>query len=353
MRNQTSFRLTTTLLPSDTTAKTTQVINKLDSTWAKFYPTFTEETVVLTNDDRTVMETTRATCTNWVLTFVKRGLSDDSSATPVENRKLTWNPWTLCFITAWASDWIDKDDDITWTWDQTYTGDLTSTGSATYRWRLVTEKWVEYPHFDSLEDLQDYADPFGWMFAVVDSDWELYRYNDVTDTWSVVTTSTPVQPTQASTTAIGTVRWATDTEFNNWTATWSYWELLVATPAQIKSVTPTMELHVTHIGTTSDDITKWQTATLSYNAPKAWFITVWLWQIWLSGGTKQNIFTNSAWSIAMTWHWVTKVSWDFTMYTRYTFAVPAWTFSLTLQFVNGATTNDSVYMEFEDYFYFW
>ena len=62
MRNQTSFRLTTTLLPSDMSAKTTQVINKVDSTGARFYPTFTEETIVITNDDRTVMETTRATC---------------------------------------------------------------------------------------------------------------------------------------------------------------------------------------------------------------------------------------------------------------------------------------------------
>ena len=99
MRNQTSFRLTTTLLPTDTTAKTTTVINKVDSNGDKFYPTFTEETVVITNDDRTVMETTRATCTDWVLTFTARGLSDDASATPVTNRKLTWNPWSLCFIT--------------------------------------------------------------------------------------------------------------------------------------------------------------------------------------------------------------------------------------------------------------
>jgi hypothetical protein len=72
MRNQTSVRLTTTLLPTDTTAKTTTVINKVDAGGNKFYPTFTEETVVLTNDDRTVMETTRATCNNGVLTFVKR-----------------------------------------------------------------------------------------------------------------------------------------------------------------------------------------------------------------------------------------------------------------------------------------
>lgn len=188
MRNQTSFRLTTTLLPTDTTAKTTQVINKVDSEGEKFYPTFTEETVVLTNDDRTVMETTRATCTNWVLTFVKRGLSDDNTEEQVANRKLSRNPWTLCFITAGAWDWIDKDDDIEWTGKQTYTGEMESTNKATYKWQLITEKWVKYPSFATVEELNSYADPFGWMFATVDSTWELYRYNAVTEQWDLVST---------------------------------------------------------------------------------------------------------------------------------------------------------------------
>ena len=151
MRNQTSFRLTTTVLPTDKwssyTAKTTTVINKVDASGNKFLPTFTEETVVLTNDDRTVMETTRATCTNWVLTFVKRGLSDDNTATEITNRKLTWNPWTLAFITAGASDMIDVDDDLTRTGDQIYTG------SATYQWMLTTAKWVKYPSFEDVEAL--------------------------------------------------------------------------------------------------------------------------------------------------------------------------------------------------------
>ena len=232
MKNQYSFRLTTTLLPSDTSAKTTQVINKVDSDGNKFYPNFTEETVVITNDDRTIMETTRATCTDWVLTFVKRGLSDDSSATQIANRKLTWNPGSICFVTAWASDWIDRDDDMSWQWDQTYLW------KATYKWRLITEKGVEYPHFDSLEDLQAYWTPFGWMFAVVDSDWELYRYNAETEEWSVVTTSTPVQPAKASEEAIGTVRVATDEEFEDWTDTWESWEYLMPTVSQVKSNIP-------------------------------------------------------------------------------------------------------------------
>lgn len=239
MRNQTSFRLTTTVLPTDKwadhKAKVTQVINKVNESGEKYYPTFTEETVVLTNDDRTIMETVRAVCNNWVMEFVKRWLNDTEDATEWQNRALTWNPWTLCFITAWASDWIDKDDDITWTGDQTYTGDLYSTGSATYRGRLITEKWVQYPDFDSLAELEAYSDPFPWMFAVLNSNGELYRYNGLSEQRDVVTTSTPAIPEQASTVAIWTVRGATDAEFTAWTGTGSQWELLVATPAQIQA----------------------------------------------------------------------------------------------------------------------
>ena len=277
MRNQTSFRLTTTLLPSDTTAKTTTVINKVDSDGNKFYPTFTEETVVITNDDRTVMETTRATCNNWVLTFVKRGLSDDSSATPVENRKLTWNPWSLCFITAGAGDWIDKDDDIIWTGDQTYTGELISTNKATYRWELITEKWVKYPHFDNVAALEAYAEPFGWMFAVVDSTWELYRYNAVTEVRALIESSQPANPEMADDETIWTVRVATDAEFAAWTATWGSWEKLMATITQIKWAIPdAADTKLFTINTTSD-LTAAQNALTYALAGKLPFVKSNLW----------------------------------------------------------------------------
>lgn len=262
MRNQTSFRLTTTLLPTDSTAKTTTVINKVDSNGDKFYPTFTEETVVLTNDDRTVMETTRAVCTNGALTFTKRGLSDDDTETQVANRKLTRNPWTLAFITAWAWDWIDKDDDITWSGDQTYTGDMTVSWKATYNWLLETKKGVKYPSFEDVAALEAYANPFGWMFATVDSTWELYRYNAVTETWSVVTTATPTNPEMADDDTIGTVRVATDAEFENWTDTGASGEYLVATPSQILSVTPTVNADVFELSGTTDTV--WAQAILDH-----------------------------------------------------------------------------------------
>ena len=359
MKNQYSFRLTTTLLPTDTTAKTTTVINKLDSDGNKFYPTFTEETVVITNDDRTLIETTRATCNNWVLTFVKRGLSDDNTATQITNRKQTWNPGSLCFVTAGASDRIDKDDDIVWSGDQTYAGDMESRGKATYKGRLITEKWVEYPHFDSLEDLQAYESPFGWMFAVVDSDWELYRYNAVDEEWSVVTTSTPAQPAQASDVAIGTVRVATDAEFSAGTDQWSNDEYLMATVSQIKANTPSMDLNITHIWQYSQAIHVWETKSLTFNVTKPWFILVGFTHLYKSSATPKRINVVS-WS--STWWSVIEMSratlyndnytWWVDIYTTY--AVPAWTFTLTWSFREEYTSwNETFNIWIDDYFYFW
>ena len=215
------------------------------------------------------METTRATCNNWVLTFVKRGLSDDLDPLTweeyeISNRKLTWNPWSLCFITASAGDILDKDDDIVWTGHQTYTG------AATYKWALTTEKWVQYPHFDNVAALEAYASPFGWMFAVVDSTGELYRYNAVTEEWSVVESSTPTNPEMADDETIWTVRIATDAEFEAWTDTGSQWEYLVATPSQIQSVSPEVDVKVFELDSASD-LTTWQAIFDFY---KNWWVPI-------------------------------------------------------------------------------
>lgn len=359
MRNQTSFRLTTTLLPWDMEADTTTVINKLDENWEKFKPTFSEETVVLTNDDRTIMETTRAYCDNWHLTFVKRGLSDDASAHTWDNRKLTWNPWSLAFVTAGAGDWIDKDDDIIWTGDQTYTGDLTSTGSATYRWLLTTEKWVQYPSFENLAALEAYQNPFAWMFAVLESDWELYRYNAVTQQRDIVTTSTPAAPEKATTSTIWTVRVATDTEFNNWTATGSQWESLMATVTQIKNNTPVVSnsLHYTAVGLESV-VPAWQSGSLSFTVPHDWFISIWYTQIYepvSSGALNRKTFISTSWtSTAYQINGMrftdASVWWNYEFWYSLIFVVTAWTFTVTLE--NDSST-EAARLDMDHFFYFW
>ena len=311
MRNQTSFRLTTTLLPTDTTAKTTTVINKVDSNGDKFYPTFTEETVVITNDDRTVMETTRAVCTDWALTFVKRGLSDDNSETPVDNRKLTWNPWSLCFITAWAWDWIDKDDNITWTGNQTYTGNLVSQWNATYNWLLTTNKWVKYPNFANVEALNAYANPFGWMFATVDSTGELYRYNAVTEQRDVITTNTPTNPEMADDETIWTVRVATDAEFEAWTEQWSSNEYLMPTVTQVKWMwTKVVDIiwtdDITWAQAVLDAVLWWEYVVVRYKSSASSLATAFFYLESYSSAIirlYRTRFTIGTWTPSWTIHW--------------------------------------------------
>ena len=369
MRNQTSFRLTTTLLPTDTTAKTTTVINKLDSNGEKFYPSFTEETVVLTNDDRTIMETTRAICTDWVLTFIKRWLSDDASETQVANRKLTWNPWSLCFITAGAGDWIDKDDNITWTGNQTYTGNLVSQWNATYNWLLTTNKWVKYPSFANVEALNAYANPFGWMFATVDSTWELYRYNAVTQERALVESSQPANPEMASTTTIWTVRGATATEFANWTATGSQWELLVATPAQIQSIAPVMNLQTSQIWETIelDPNNPSQDKTYQFTATRSWWIYVEFNEIIVNWNRRNRLYVSSTWTLLdgenpSRWRWNDDTTWfqPTSLTANITIAtyIPVWPWTITflLTYPSSWSSHSSEpipYCEIKEFFYFW
>jgi len=399
MKNQYSFRLTTTLLPTDTTAKVTQVINKVDSEGNKFYPTFTEETVVITNDDRTIMETTRAVCTDGAITFTKRWLPDDGSLEPVDNRKLTWNPWSLLFITLWASDIIDKDDDMVWQWDQTYLW------KAEYKWRLVTEKGVEYPHFDTLADLQAYWTPFGWMFAVVDASGELYRYNDVTEEWGVVTTNEPTNPEQASTSAVGTVRVATNAEFEAGTEQWSNNEFLMPTVPQVKRLATNSQVWLSRIATSSEvrnwastwedgapifitprqfqnewknmslvrtivnqssqsSSTRWTTLTKSYETTRNWFLTV-EWIEETNGGSVDTHFevenadyrywpsvATDTISRCLVNIWWTNYYPNIRIKRTAILAVGTWTIKVNLYIDDNANLSGLVYVRIVDFFYF-
>ena len=213
MLNQTSFRLRSVLLPTDTIGETTQVINKVNEEGKRYYPTFSKETLVLTNDDRTVMETTKASCVNGQLTFHKRGLSDDQSESVIEKRKLQWNPWTLCFVTAGSGDIIDKDDDIVWTGKQTYAWEMVCEGTATFKQRLKTEWGIDYPSVATFADLARIPNPSAGMLVTTDDEWELYKFNKLTNTWWVVTTSTPVPTPDATSDTAGKVKKAQYKDF--------------------------------------------------------------------------------------------------------------------------------------------
>lgn len=85
------------------------VINKKNNDGESYYPSFVNETVVLTNEYWTVIETTKASCDgSWNITFTARWLSDDYTETSVPSKILSWNPWTICFVTAWAGDLVTR-----------------------------------------------------------------------------------------------------------------------------------------------------------------------------------------------------------------------------------------------------
>lgn len=109
MLNQTSFRLASSLTPTTYSGKVTQVINKKNNSGESYYPSFTNETVVLTNEYWSVIETTKASCDGaWNITFSARWLSDDSSETAVDSKRQTRNPGTICFVTAGAGDLVTR-----------------------------------------------------------------------------------------------------------------------------------------------------------------------------------------------------------------------------------------------------
>ena len=117
MKNQRSFRTKSRLKIVDNSAKVSKVIWKKDANWLEFYPSFTNQTVVLMTEDRKVYETTKATADgNWNITFLKRWLADDGTDTEVAAFKRAWMPWTYMFMTVWAEDMEWKQDNlIAWT----------------------------------------------------------------------------------------------------------------------------------------------------------------------------------------------------------------------------------------------
>lgn len=113
MQNQWSFRTKSRLKAIDTTVKVSQVIGKKNSSWNPFYPSFTDETVVLVTEDKRTYETTKASADgNWNLTFSLRWLADDGSTTEVAKFKRAWMPWTLMFVTLWSDTLEWKQDNL-------------------------------------------------------------------------------------------------------------------------------------------------------------------------------------------------------------------------------------------------
>ncbi|MDO4714004.1 MAG: hypothetical protein Q4B28_05170 [bacterium] len=62
-----------------------------------------------------------ASASDGIMTLHKRGLNEDNPAIEVDYYKKTWGNGTKCYITAGASDFIDKDEAQVWNGTQTFT----------------------------------------------------------------------------------------------------------------------------------------------------------------------------------------------------------------------------------------
>lgn len=105
-QNIVSFRLTGTLSVSWTTVS----VSSDSLRWTAI--DVANASITLKNEQWTVFELIKATITGGVLTTSKRWITEDQTLTEDSSLKREWRPWTVWFITTFASDNVDKEE--TW-----------------------------------------------------------------------------------------------------------------------------------------------------------------------------------------------------------------------------------------------
>jgi len=103
MQSNTSFRLTGILKISDSVITISQV--REDGRIASF----TDESLLIQNEDGTIIERCVGTAKDGVLTLSKRGLDYSESKLEELSNKLERRPWSLVSIVMFASDLLDKE----------------------------------------------------------------------------------------------------------------------------------------------------------------------------------------------------------------------------------------------------
>jgi len=144
----------------------------------------TETSIVLKND--TQLERMTITATWWVATIVLRGLKQEDSEVEDANLKKQWSDWDAWYVTQLAFDIIDKWEDNTFAWTQTFTDiDFTwiTTGGLKVKELTTTQR-------DAITNVWE------WMIIKNSTTWVLNQYiwgawSDFA-TWSVVNASEAV-----------------------------------------------------------------------------------------------------------------------------------------------------------------
>lgn len=295
---------------------------------------FTDETVILYNIDKTIVERVRASATGGTLTLLKRGMENDSETEYValekERREGSYGA-----MTVFAPQIVDKTADNILTWDNEFTGDVTMSGS-----------FRDPVYDDDTERDTAITSPVNGMRIYNTAEWLFQKYQwwawtDDTSWWA-----TP----NASETVAGKVEIATSVEFTAWTDTGGTWASLVAVPSLIKAKNDTQDSSIstnawnistnsTNIGTNTSNIaantnaiaTPWTAAWVSWNFPNPWSVTVTIPMWWVFNtvefgiAVSQDYASNNYHWILLYWKFVCWASWIEVVYTS--LSTPNWAWS--------------------------
>lgn len=284
-QNIVTFRLTWTLTVSWNTVTVSNDIYRNTVIDAE------NASITLKNENWTAFELVKWTITGWVLTTSLRWLTEDQTLTEDVNNKKEWRPWTIGFITSFASDMLDIDadwetvtikNDITFTWDNTHNWTETFT-NIDFTW--TTTAWLKVKSLTTTQ--REALTPENWMIVYDSTIWEHYQY--IAWAWSAIA-SWSTQP-NASTTVAWKVELATSAESIAWTDTWWTWASLSVLPSDIAKNTQSgafvyalssdiSDTYTANLTPTLTSYTTWMKVVVKFTTANTWACTLnidWLW----------------------------------------------------------------------------
>ena len=164
--------------------------------WQTIDTDWEEVSLVLKN--RTQIERFIVTISSWVVTIVKRGLTQSSTETESEGLRKQWSDGDLWYITALAFDYFNKDGDNTISWNNTFSGNNTFSWTDTINNIVLsgdtTTPWFKAKNFTTAQRLA--LTPSNWNIVYDTDDGIHYQYIGWAWTdfasWSVVNASSTV-----------------------------------------------------------------------------------------------------------------------------------------------------------------
>jgi hypothetical protein len=230
---------------------------------------FNDAYVVAKNKKGNIIERMRGDATGGVMTLSLRGLDQSNMNVEVPSLRREREEKTIYYVTLLAVQLVDKQADNTFGGTQTFNDivadDITADDIVADTLALNLGGWATSYASTAARDAALGADgaalhPYQNILAAG----AFYNYNTDLGMWQIVSTGTA--PAAATTTTLGTVELATQTEVTNGTNTGTVWPVVVQ-PAELKVVTDLIKADVFSqfaFGSWSDwDVTIAGTVTLT------------------------------------------------------------------------------------------